>query len=99
MANVTYRLTRKAGQDVINIYHFTDQKFGRKQADRYVENLKQRLSLLFEREELAQPIESCGSHTYRALYQSHTIYFKRETDGILILRILHQSMDPARHLL
>lgn len=33
----------------------------------------------------------------RANQGSHAIYFKQTDGGILILRILHQRMDPARH--
>ncbi len=34
----------------------------------------------------------------RSNFESHAIYYRQEDKAILILRVLHQRMDPLRHI-
>ena len=95
---MTYRTTRRCDLDIIEIYGRGVAKFGVDQAERYHEGLIATFDLLAnnpriarERFELKPPVRL---HAYRA----HMIVYVIETDGILIVRILHGHQDWERHL-
>ena len=35
---------------------------------------------------------------WRLQYESHVIYYQLPSSGTLVVRVLHKSMDPPRHL-
>jgi len=96
MSRVT--LTPKAKADLDDIWDFTIARWGMVQAEKYVRDLwaamEQQVS------DLANSIDigdvRPGYRKVRA--GSHIIFFKVTTDGIDVVRILHQKMDFNRHL-
>jgi toxin ParE1/3/4 len=94
----SFRLTRDAERDVLDIYLYTLEHFGPAQADAYTSALVARFSTLAAQPSLGRDFGDIHPGTCRANQQSHAIYFRPDADGILILRILHQATDPARHL-
>jgi toxin ParE1/3/4 len=94
----SFRLTRDAERDVLDIHLYTLEHFGPAQADKYIADLFARFSTLAARPSLGRDFGDIHPDARRANQASHAIYYRTDTDGILILRILHQKMDPARHL-
>ncbi len=93
-----YKLTAEAENDLTEIYIFGFQKFGETQAERYFSELEDCFTVLGqtplicrERTEFAPPVRI--HHRGRHL----VIYIIRDSQ-ILIIRILHDSMDVKRHL-
>lgn len=91
---MAYRLTRKAAEDVSEIYSFGAEQFGVDQADFYHTLLQHTLEFLArnplatrERLELSPPVRI---HPV----QSHLVIYEVETDGsILIIRVRHGHED------
>lgn len=93
-----FNLTQDAERDIIDIYLYTLEKFGLAQADRYTADLYERFSEISARPSSGRDFSDIYPDTRRMNQGSHAIYFRPSRGGILILRILHQRMDPARHL-
>lgn len=93
---MTYRLSRKAEEDVIQLYVSGAQDFGAELAESYFAGLEQSFAFLAaypragrERAELAPPVRT---HAYR----SHVIVYVAEGDDVLILRVRHAREDWLR---
>jgi plasmid stabilization system protein ParE len=95
--------TRQSHADLAQITSWTDARFGFAQADRYAAHLD-RLILGLATDPLPVGSRDVGSLRpgLRSLGSSglrHVgLYQLTETGAVLILRILHVSMDPSRHL-
>lgn len=94
----SFKLTEDAERDVIDIYLYTLEHFGLAQAEKYSEELFQRFSQISKSPALGRSFEDIYPGAFRANKGSHAIYYKKQGELILVLRILHQMMDPARHL-
>lgn len=94
----SYKLTEDAERDVIDIYLFTLEHFGLTQAEKYSAEIFARFGAIGKTPSLGRDYSAIYPGTYRINQGSHAVYYRRNDDSILILRILHQSMDPARHL-
>ncbi len=96
---MTYKLTSEAENDLIEIYLYGFQTFGEAQAEQYFSELEDCFRILTqsplicrERAEFTPPVRI--HHHGRHL----VIYVIQDDDQILIIRILHDSMDVKRHL-
>jgi len=94
----SYRLTRKADGDIKHIYYYTLTNFGHLQAEKYMEELFNCLTTLANNPFLARDYNIVKRGVRRFEHGSHSIYFRTSDSAVMILRILHQRMDPARHL-
>jgi len=93
-----YKFTARAEADLEDIIRHTLEQWGSAQARRYLDGLEQRCQLLANnpgagvtRDRLA-----VGLHSFP--YESHILYYVKQSDGITIVRVLHKYMDPLRHL-
>lgn len=94
----SFNLTQAAERDIVDIYLYTLENFGPAQADRYTADLFGRFTEIAASPSLGRDFGDIHPDTRRANQGSHAIYYRNTNTGILILRILHQKMDPARHL-
>jgi len=107
----TVEFSQKAATDFDNIIHNTLHKFGALQATRYSQLIAKSLQelsvsgphhpLVKNRPELFQGIQSM--HIQRKGYKArHILFFKTITKAhsrkIIILRLLHESMEFGAHL-
>ncbi len=93
-----YKLTSKAENDLIEIYVYGFQKFGERQAEKYFSELEDCFQVLNtsplicrERIEFTPPVRI--HHHGR-----HLVIYVIQENQILIVRILHDSMDIQQHL-
>lgn len=93
-----YKLTPEAENDLIEIYVYGFLNFGETQAEIYVSKLEECFELLGnaplicrERTEFTPPVRI--HHRGR-----HLVIYVLQDDRILIIRVLHESMDVKRHL-
>jgi toxin ParE1/3/4 len=68
-----YRLTDRARADLINIYDFTENKFGTYQAEAYYAGLIRTFGLLADFPRIGQPIDELAAGYRRFRFQSHLI--------------------------
>ena len=93
-----FKLSRKSGSDLADIWRYTNEMWGPKQADTYLDTLCGRFlwltgnpSLWCQRDDIRE-----GLYSYHE--SRHIIFFRRYDKGIEIVRILHERMDMQRHL-
>jgi toxin ParE1/3/4 len=107
MAAWTVRLTHQAEQDVEDILTWTEERFGSQQAEIYTEVLTLALEALVEgtdvmgvtkRDDILPGIHVLHVARYGKRGRHYLVFQAREGCHIEVLRILHDSMDLARHL-
>jgi toxin ParE1/3/4 len=89
---VAYRLSRKAEDDIIQIYVSGAEMFGPEQAERYHEGLEQTFAFLsdFPFAATERP-ELRGARVHP--YKSHIIVYRLDRGDILVQRVRHASED------
>jgi len=93
-----YTLSPNAASSIADIKAFTVSKFGPRQAQRYIENLRDCFNFLVEHPELGTNRDEVKAGYHNFIEGSHTIYYKIIGGRIVIMDILRQSMEPKRHL-
>ncbi|MCK6453216.1 MAG: type II toxin-antitoxin system RelE/ParE family toxin [Alphaproteobacteria bacterium] len=93
-----YVLSRKADDDLTDIYLFSYQTFGEQQADAYFLGLRDCLQAL-----AGNPSQGrSAAHLLPGLlvhrHKRHFVFYMRETGGIFVVRIHHDAMDFGRHI-
>jgi toxin ParE1/3/4 len=96
MANC--RFTKRAEQDLNNIAIYTIQNFGLRQAQLYRDGLLKTLDTISEFPLIGSDQGHIKSKVRRFVYESHSIYYRLNENGIVILRLLGPGEDPIRHL-
>ena len=88
----------RASRDVNEIYDQTEAKWGFEQAEKYLYELKTACHGLVETPRLGRSINRFRAGYHMLGCGSHNIFFREEKNRIVIVRILHNRMDPVRHL-
>jgi toxin ParE1/3/4 len=92
-----YRLSLRARTDLINIYAFTDARFGRYQADAYHAGLERTFGLLADFPGIGTDASELVSGYRRFRFQSHYVFYTEEPEYVLIRALIHvrQDLRPA----
>jgi len=93
----TYELSRKADQDLAEIYHYSYETFGEDQADKYFQDLDNCLENLANHPLQGRSADDIEEGIYRYQYTSHVIFYVTSPSGIFVARILYKSMDHKYH--
>ncbi len=95
MAN--YQLTIKAQIDIEEIYEYSILNFGIKTARKYLLGLHEKFETLANNQSWGNDYDFISSNLFRFEYRSHSIYYQTLGNDILIIRVLGNMQDPARH--
>jgi toxin ParE1/3/4 len=90
-------LSEAADADLVDIGVYTIEQWGMGQADIYVGGLIAQMNAVAAGEAHAAKITMIAGMN-RVRSGLHHIYYRIEGDAIIVIRILHERMDPARHL-
>jgi len=93
-----YVLSPEAARSIAEIDAYTANQFGSKQAIRYLENLFDCLGFIAEDPMRGTHRPELNAHYYSYFVGSHTVYYRIISEQIQVVDILHQSMEPNRHL-
>lgn len=93
-----FSLRPKARKDLDGIWFYTYETWGEDQADHYIYDLDAGFRALAAEPQKGRPCEDIREGYRKHMVGKHTIYYRPTKKGIEIVRILHQRMDPARHL-
>jgi toxin ParE1/3/4 len=78
------------------IWEFTAKRWSREQANRYIRTLQTAMERISEHPLLGKSRDEIKAG-YRSFHAaSHIIFYRKLDEGILVVRILHQSMDVER---
>lgn len=90
----SYRVSRKALEDIDNIWVYTKANWSVSQANRYYKLIYQEIDYIVEDFESGKDISDVKPGYRQAKVKSHfIIYRKGEDNAIEIVRVLHQMMD------
>jgi toxin ParE1/3/4 len=93
----TFRFSRLALSDLLSIGSYTLRTWGEAQAFRYLDELEACCQQLADNPASGRSCDDVSSGLYRREQGKHVIFFRRESGGILVSRILHERMLPERH--
>ena len=89
-----FQLTNKAKSDLKDIALFTERRWGRKQRNVYLRQFDTTLGRLAENPELGKTCDEIRPGYRKFPQTSHVIFYqKMNNQPLLIIRILHKSMD------
>lgn len=93
-----YQLTDEAANDVEKILAYSLDSFGAMQTEYYFAALKECINLLADNPNIGYGAEDILPEYLRFPYESHVVFYKKLTSSILVVRILHERMDPKLHI-
>lgn len=93
-----YRLTPAAQRDLSSIWDFTEEHWDKRQAERYIREIQaaiERVAADPERGRIRDEVRA-GYRSYSI--GSHAVFYVSRASRVDVIRVLHQRMDPSRHL-
>lgn len=93
-----YKLSKLALLDLEKLYRYTLTQFGKQQATNYFEGLMRTLELMAEFPDMGHSVAHIRPNLLAHTHQSHTIYYRKQSDHIFIVRVLHNKMDHKRYM-
>jgi toxin ParE1/3/4 len=93
----TFKLSRRAEADLLNIGAYTLDRWGDDQAVRYLAELEACCQRLADLPLLGRACNHIRPGLRCMEQGSHIVFYRPAAEFVFISRILHQSMLPARH--
>ena len=94
----TYRKTRRADEDLKEIYRYTRRSWGRAQAVRYTRRLERRFRALADNPLSGVAREDLLPQGLRSfVHGCHVVFYQPQPYGVLIVRVLHGRQDVRMH--
>ncbi|MHB1512236.1 MAG: type II toxin-antitoxin system RelE/ParE family toxin [Acidiferrobacter sp.] len=91
------KLSEAAARDIEDILERSIEEFGVRQAETYYIALSRCLELLAANPEMGSAAEDIRPGYRRFPHERHVIFYTVGSDGLLVVRILHQRMDMAKN--
>jgi toxin ParE1/3/4 len=92
------RLARRARKDLIEIRKYTVKRWGKEQARKYIGQIHACADDLANDRRQGKAREDIAANLKSYHVGRHVIFFVESEAGILVARVLHDSMDFSRHL-
>jgi toxin ParE1/3/4 len=92
-----FAVSVQAENDLDEIVGFTLTTWGPHQADIYLTRLEDGFQLLAEHPAVGRPVDSLRKGLRRFEIGRHVVFYMPEANGILIVRVLHESMLPGNY--
>lgn len=92
------RFSKRAKDDIAKIAQYTIGQFGIEQARIYRDAMIACFNALAGNPKFGKSVEDIRKGYRRVDFRSHAIFYKVDGQRILIMRILHSSMNAPRHL-
>ena len=88
-----YRLSERTRADLIDIYDFSESRFGKYQAEAYYAGLIRSFELLADFPLIGQQVDELATGYRRFRFQSHLIFYTVQHDYVEIRAVLHGAQD------
>lgn len=93
-----YRLTPAAQRDLSSIWDYTVERWDEDQAEIYVLEIKNAIERIADQPHRGRTVDDLRPGYRRYAIGSHLIFFVEDDGDVEVIRILHQRMDPDRHV-
>jgi toxin ParE1/3/4 len=90
--------SKLAEADIDEIWDYSAERWSVEQADAYVDQLHNIAERIARNPAIGRDGSSIRPGLFRYPAMSHMIYFRKRSSGIIIVRVLHQSMDASRYV-
>jgi len=87
-----------AEEDLLGIWDYTFKKWGAVQADTYLDQLNEGITILAKNPRIGINCDHIRQGYRRFHIKHHMVYYRINPGQIDIVRILYEEMDPERHL-
>lgn len=91
-------LSPKADQDFVGIREYSVENFGRSKTKEYLFQIKKSFKNISKNPSIGKANNKLHPNIKYLKSNSHLIFYKNTAKHILIIRILHQSMNYKNHL-
>lgn len=96
MAERRYSLSEAADADLERLYEWGIDHYGVRAADEYYDGLIARFSQIADTPQLWQGVDHIRAGYRRSVYGAHSIYYRVEAGGVLIVRVLgRQNLETS----
>ncbi len=92
-----YSLSNQASIDLDSILDYSIINFGTDVMIKYHKSIEKCFETLDDHPDLGTEVEHVRSDYLCFEHRSHLIFYKEANQDILVIRILHKSMDAPRH--
>jgi toxin ParE1/3/4 len=92
------RLTPAAQADLSSIWDFTQERWDARQAETYVTEIRVAIERITGDPHRGRSCDEIREGYRRYAIGSHVIFYVARRESIDVIRILHQRMDPTRHV-
>ncbi len=94
MKTASYRISKRAVEDLENIWTYTFHKWSLEQADRYYNLIINEFEFIAKNFNAGKPMDHIRKGYKATVVKSHLIFYRKSSDNqVEIIRILHQKMD------
>lgn len=93
-----FRLTELAKQDLRSIGRYTQLTWGREQRNLYLGKIDACFHLLAQEQQRGKSCDDVRSGYRKYHVGRHLIFYRQSTEGVEIVRVLHDRMDIEAHL-
>ena len=88
-----------AEDDLVAIWRYSCERWGIAQADRYLDELGEAIEALAGNPRLGSDCGHVRACYRRLRIRHHSVYYRLSASRIEIVRVLHERMEPDRHLI
>lgn len=93
-----FRLTKAAENDLKDIARYTQERWGRRQRNKYLRELDKAFHQIADHPGLGIRRDAILEGHYSFLKNRHLIFYRIRKERMEIVRVLHQRMDIEDHL-
>jgi len=98
MSSRSVQLRPRALNDLESIYKYSMEQWGFVRAEAYLAEISRAFESLAKNGKLGRDYSRVRTDLYAYNVASHVIFYTPTHSGVLVVRILHKSMDHVRHL-
>jgi len=91
-------LSPRAQADIDDIWEYTVQRWGERQAETYTSLIKEGVDAIADNPGVGRPCDDVRPGYRRYPVGSHVLFYRVRAADIVVVRILHKRMDVERHL-
>ncbi len=94
----TFKLRPKADHDLQKIYTYSVKQWGDSRAEQYIQDIETAFHTIAKKQMLGRDCDHISPSLRAFSVVSHIIFYKPDSFGIAIIRVLHKSMDEKHHI-
>ncbi|MCU7833817.1 MAG: type II toxin-antitoxin system RelE/ParE family toxin [gamma proteobacterium symbiont of Taylorina sp.] len=95
---LSFIFTDKAETDLADIIDFTLEQWGAENAHKYINGLEETAQMLADNPDIGIKRGNLLEELLCFPYESHVLYYYKQLNKVVIIRVLHQNMEPENHL-